>query len=210
MLTWSNTVTTLLSSITWCHSFTFRSFWNYITALSWLMNFLTVLPVGLSLTGYTAACSGMFMENSWSRSMRNTWLSEVRQHTCCCINPLLSVSRFLKMESMADRLSSWGKNGFHYKLYCLVGFVLVSITDVMKLVDDNQWETESAPTAVGTRVISAQWATGTKTNLYPFPLLSWYSPMGERKYLRALINFLHFFFIITHIIILVQLDVRLY
>lgn len=47
------------------------------------------------------------------------------------------------MKTLPDRLSS-RKNRFHYSLYCLVGFVLVSIKDVMKLLDDNLQETESA------------------------------------------------------------------
>lgn len=47
------------------------------------------------------------------------------------------------------------KNGFHYSLYCLVGFVLVSIQDVMKLLDDNQQETEST-TAEETAAMSSQ------------------------------------------------------
>lgn len=35
------------------------------------------------------------------------------------------------------------KNRFHYSLYCLVGFVLVALKDVMKLLEDNQQETDS-------------------------------------------------------------------
>lgn len=61
----------------------------------------------------------------------------------------------LEMKSLPDRLWS-RKNRFHNGLYCLVGFVLVSIKDVMKLLDDNQWKTDTtATTAVGTRAISA-------------------------------------------------------
>lgn len=73
-------------------------------------------------------------------------------HTRCRINTLASVSRFWKWKGcQTDCLAE--NNWFHYSLYCLVGFVLVSIKDVMKLLDDNQWETESATTAVGTRAI---------------------------------------------------------
>lgn len=34
---------------------------------------------------------------------------------------------------------------FHYSLYWLVGFVLVALKDVMKLLEDNLQETESLP-----------------------------------------------------------------
>lgn len=71
------------------------------------------------------------------------------------------------MKSLPDRLSRRKKNRFHYSLYCPVGFVLVSVKDVMKLLDDNQCETKSATTAVGTRAISAHLATGTNTHNVP-------------------------------------------
>lgn len=58
--------------------------------------------LGLCLTGCIVAYFVMFMENSWSRSMRSTSASEVRQHThththtYCSTNTLVSVSRFWK------------------------------------------------------------------------------------------------------------------
>lgn len=58
-------------------------------------------------------------------------------------------------EKPARQIVLQKKNRFHYSLYCLVGFVLVSIKDVMKLLDDNHWETKSATTALETRAISA-------------------------------------------------------
>lgn len=132
-------------------------YWSLFRPLSGLsLTVLTVLHLGLYLTGCIAACFETFPGNSWSRSMRSISVSEVRWHAHTLVLSHKHIGfgqQDLKMKSLPDRQE---KNRFYYGLYCLVGFVLVSITDVMKLLDDNQGETESAATAVGTRAISAQ------------------------------------------------------
>lgn len=132
-------------------------YWSLLRPLSGLiLTVLTLLHLDLCQTGSIVACFETFMGNSWSRSMRSISVSEVRwhAHTLVLSHKHTGFSyQDLKMKSLPDRQE---KNRFYYGLYCLVGFVLVSITDVMMLLDDNQGETESAATAVGTRAISAQ------------------------------------------------------
>lgn len=76
------------------------------------------------------------------------------------------------MKIILDRLSSKEENNrFHLDPYCVAGFVLASIKDVIKLLDDNQWQTESAASAAGTTT-STQSATETN-KLFPFILFVW-------------------------------------
>lgn len=73
-------------------------------------------------------------------------------HACTCSQTRARAGRHVKplaqsagCENETPARGTEKKNRFHYSLYCLVGFVLVAVKDVMKLLEDNQQDTDSLP-----------------------------------------------------------------
>lgn len=70
-------------------------------------------------------------------------------HACTCSQARCRVEPLAQSAGCKNETPARGtekkKNRFHYSLYCLVGFVLVAVKDVMKLLEDNQQDTDSLP-----------------------------------------------------------------